>query len=191
MIITCSITSSCECSVSKSLTRSCRTWGWSSWWHVLICKQDREVRSSELQFLKPMQRSLLERFTPMFTFRKVLSHFFLWCPSFPILNNAELTKPNNRTERKRLISVCLLTYCECYTFSELDVLPVAKVKTILTLQQGLCALLPHPIMPDELECDQSAAGSIVVLTLSNPPTLIHPLPRLGTCKKRDHVSTGA
>lgn len=33
---TCSMTSSCECSVSKSLIRSCRTCGCNSWWHVLI-----------------------------------------------------------------------------------------------------------------------------------------------------------
>lgn len=52
-------------------------------------------------------------------------------------------------------------------------------------------LLPHLIMPDELECDQSVVGSIVVLTLSNPPILIHPLPPLGTYRKRDRFSTGA
>lgn len=33
---TCSMTSSCECSVSKSLIRSCRTCACNSWWHVLI-----------------------------------------------------------------------------------------------------------------------------------------------------------
>lgn len=39
--LTCSITSSWECSVSKSLTSSWRTWGCRSWWQVQICKQAR------------------------------------------------------------------------------------------------------------------------------------------------------
>lgn len=61
IFITCSMTSSWECSVSKSLTRSCRTRGWRSWWHVLICKPEgKHVRSSRLLLRDTFLKHILD-----------------------------------------------------------------------------------------------------------------------------------
>lgn len=69
VLLTCSITSSWECSVSKSLTSSCRTWGCRSWWQVLIYKQAKgnlteergQVSELPLRTQRATVRALLRR----------------------------------------------------------------------------------------------------------------------------------
>lgn len=122
-----------------------------------------KVRSSELPFKCTRQFYTDVQFQTEIHLEK---HSII---SFYGINNAELTKPNN------LLQTDSSLHIYCLTANALSALGITQESELFLLSSKvLQTLLPHPAVPGELGCDQSAAGSTVALTLSNPPTSTPP-----------------